>query len=376
MYVLLNHGQMIADGVRSRAYERALRQRVTPGAVVVDIGTGTGVFAVLACRFGARRVYAIEADDTIALAQEVAVAAGCADRIEFLQNWSNAVQLPERADLIVSDLRGALPLFRNHLPTIIDARRRFLAPDGALIPEQDVLWAAIIESEALYHSCTLPWTDNCHNLDLRAALPIVRNSFHHGPVGPEQLLAPPERWATLDYRTVETSDVEGELRWQVTRSGTAHGLLLWFDAVLAPGIGFCNRPGTAQPTTIYGSGFLPWSEPVNVAVGDTIVVQLSARLVGGEYIWRWDSQIEKMSFRQSTFYGMPLSLERLRRQAADSVPSLGEEGKIDRFILEQMDGQLTLEAIARRLAQHFPGRFDRLQDSLARVGELAQKYGQ
>ena len=60
MYSIADYGAMIADDVRMGAFVRALRQAIKPGAVVIDIGTGTGIFALLACRFGARRVYAIE----------------------------------------------------------------------------------------------------------------------------------------------------------------------------------------------------------------------------------------------------------------------------------------------------------------------------
>jgi Ribosomal protein L11 methyltransferase (PrmA) len=62
---LFGYGRMIADIGRTAAYADALRRHVTPESVVVDIGTGTGVFALLAARLGARKVYAIEADDAI-----------------------------------------------------------------------------------------------------------------------------------------------------------------------------------------------------------------------------------------------------------------------------------------------------------------------
>jgi SAM-dependent methyltransferase len=124
MYSIADYGAMIADEVRMDAFVRALRQAVKPGAVVIDIGTGTGIFALLACRFGARRVYAIEPSDAIQVAREIAAANGCADRIEFIQAMSTQVTLSERADVIISDLGGVLPWFQQHIPSISLAWRR------------------------------------------------------------------------------------------------------------------------------------------------------------------------------------------------------------------------------------------------------------
>ena len=143
-YTVADYGAMIVDPVRMDRYVRALEQAIKPGGIVIDIGTGTGIFALLACRLGARRVYAIEPEDVIQVAREIAAANGCADRIEFVQAMSTRVTLPERADVIVSDLTGALPWFAHHIPSIIDARRRLLAPGGVLIPRRDAAWAAIV----------------------------------------------------------------------------------------------------------------------------------------------------------------------------------------------------------------------------------------
>ena len=90
---------MIADHVRMAAYEQALRRTVRPDSVVVDIGTGTGIFSLLACQFGARKVYAIEPDSAIEVAREIAAANGYQDRITFIQDLSTAVTLPEGADV-------------------------------------------------------------------------------------------------------------------------------------------------------------------------------------------------------------------------------------------------------------------------------------
>src|SRR5947209_15717175 len=120
MYSLEGYGKMAADRIRTSAYLTALAKTVKPGSVVVDLGCGPGLFALHACRLGAARVYAIEPSDSIQIARDLAHANGFASRIEFIQELSTHVALPERADLIVADLRGLLPLYCSSLSSMID----------------------------------------------------------------------------------------------------------------------------------------------------------------------------------------------------------------------------------------------------------------
>src|ERR1044071_9186116 len=101
MYRLREYGQMIADFGRTAAYAKALERRVTPESVVVDIGTGTGIFALLAARLGARKVYAIDPSDAIEYGRRIAAANGLSERVDFIQGLSTDIQLPEKADVIV-----------------------------------------------------------------------------------------------------------------------------------------------------------------------------------------------------------------------------------------------------------------------------------
>jgi type I protein arginine methyltransferase len=167
MYTISQYGNMYMNKARMDAYALVLRKTVTPNSVVLDIGAGTGIFALLACRYGARRVYAIEPGDAINLVQEMAAGNGYSDRLVCIQRLSTKVVLPETADLIISDLGGLLPLFGRHIPTIIDARERFLAPGGALIAQQDYLRAAVIEASEQYGNLTKPWSETLCRLASR-----------------------------------------------------------------------------------------------------------------------------------------------------------------------------------------------------------------
>src|SRR5258706_609933 len=169
MYDIYDHGRMIADRVRGDAYARAIAATVRPGDVVVDLGTGTGVLAVLACRAGARRVYAIEPAGIIEVAREIAAANGCLDRIELLQSDARAIKLAEKANVVIADLRGTIPFFTASLAVLIDARNRFLAEGGALIPQKDIMAAALVESPDAYAVHDQPWASPWEGIDLTPA---------------------------------------------------------------------------------------------------------------------------------------------------------------------------------------------------------------
>jgi len=380
MYSISSYGSMIADRGRMDAYVKALRQAIKPESVVIDIGTGTGIFALLACQFGAKKVYAIEPSDAIQVAKEIAKANGYADKIEFIQKISTQVILPELADVIISDIRGMLPLFQTHIPAIVDARNRLLAPGGILIPQCDRLGVAVVEAKHLYSRIVDVWENNIYGLNMTAARQVVINNFGKGWVAPGQLLTSTKCWGILDYNTVENPDIQAELDWTVVRGGTAHGISIWFDATLAEGIGFSTAPG--MPELVYGNGFLPLLKPVLLETGDEINVSLQANLVGDDYVWRWDSKVFaqgdrtkiKANFKQSTFFALPLSPVQLRKTSAKYIPTLNDEGKIDRLILELLDTGTELGTISNKLLEQFPNYFGSWQDALTRVGNLSQKY--
>lgn len=380
MYNILNYGSMVSDPVRMNAYADALRRVVTPNSVVLDIGTGPGFFAILACQLGARRVVAIEPDNVVEIARRVAAANHCADKIEFIQDLSFNVSLAERADVIVSDLRGVLPWFQKHLPAIIDARERLLAPGGTLIPAQDVVWAALVESAEMYSSYQDPWFLKPQGIDLAAASQFAVNLWKKGSeVSPSQFLAEPQLCATLDYASLKDVNVSSTMVWTVARPGTAHGMVIWFDTVLSSGIEFSNHPASTR--LIYGNFFSPFSTPIELSAGETVTVDLRATLPGDDYVWIWKTTVStgdparvRAEWNQSTFFAAPLSPEQLATRSENYTAHLSEEGLIDRAVLDWMDGKRTSGQISELLREKFPSRFATLHDALAKVAELAFRY--
>ena len=377
MYLLRDFGEMIADRERFAAYSKAIHGAVQPGDSVLEIGCGPGVLALLACHAGARKVYAVDSEEIVHFARELAVANGLQERVEFIQTDSRKLQLPERVDVIISDIRGSLPLFGHAIASLEDARQRLLAPGGRLIPQRDTLKAAVIEAAEVYSKLISPWRELVPSLDLSPSLSLLLNGSYSNHFKPEQLLTSPQTWAVLDYSVSAKSCQAANLDFSVDRDGTAHGICLWFEAELLPGIGYSSGPDSSK--TIYGQVFLPWLQAVSLQQGQTICVSLQANLVGDDYVWRWESKINRpgqspLHFRQSTFQAANFTPEALRRRSADFVPSLSPEGLADRWLLQAMDGKKPLQQMAQAAAERFPSLFPRWEDALHRAAELARQF--
>jgi protein arginine N-methyltransferase 1 len=260
-------------------------------------------------------VYAIEPGDCIQIARDLAEANGFSGRIEFIQELSTKVTLPERADVIVADLRGILPLYGASLPSMIDARERFLAPGGALIPQADRLWGTVIEASESYRRGVLAWEPAMSGFDSLPVTNMAANSIYKIRTRPDEYLAAPCELVSIDYRVTTSPSYSSIADWNVLRAGTAHGIAIWFDAELTDGVGFSNNP--ERPELLYGTAFFPFREPLTVSAGDQISSHMRADVVGDDYVWRWNSSLNgKLQFEQSTFFGMPVSTGSLQRRSS------------------------------------------------------------
>lgn len=354
------------------AYAKALRHAVTPGCTVIDIGAGPGAFSILACKYGAGRVIAIDPDDSIELLPEIAAANGCADRITVFKGLSTDYTPSTKADVIVSDIRGILPLFEGHIAAIADARKRLLAPGGSLIPQRDSLRVAVARTDEHYRPYEQPWIANKLGVDLSAGHRFAVNTFSKVNLAPADLLSRAETLAVLDYKRVTDPAVVADFDLVVEESGVAHGLLLWFDSELADGIGFSNAPG--QPRQIYGQTLFPFERAVEVAAGDHVAGEFGARLIDGTYLWTWRTKIGELEFHQSSFLAKVLAQDKLRAKAGTFSPPARTTYDVDRYCLSQFDGCRTLQAIAEEAMLKFPDEFRDVSAALNHVTRLAGRY--
>lgn len=154
---------MVLDSPRHELYARALRRVLGPGGsaeggVVLDIGAGTGFFAMLAVQAGASRVIACERDPEVArAASEIIALNGFSDRISLLPIDSRELalgdDLPEAADVLLWDNLANNFLGAGCASTLADAKSRLIKPGAPVVPGRAEMLAAIVSDlEAPEHS--------------------------------------------------------------------------------------------------------------------------------------------------------------------------------------------------------------------------------
>ncbi|HWT96573.1 MAG TPA: tetratricopeptide repeat protein, partial [Terriglobales bacterium] len=144
------HIPMINDVERNDAYDAALRRAVKPGDVVLEIGTGSGLVAMMAARAGAAKVVTCEVLPALADAARDTIAQnGYADRITVVSKKSTQLELgsdlPQKADIFVSELLNIGMLAPNMLQILTHARRNLVKPEGAIIPAAARIHAVLLE---------------------------------------------------------------------------------------------------------------------------------------------------------------------------------------------------------------------------------------
>lgn len=380
-YTARDYASMLGDPTRMAAYTTALQQTITPDTTVLDLGCGSGYFTVLAAKLGAKHVFAIEPNKAITLAKELARENGVMDRITFFQKFSDEISLPEQVDIVVSDLRGILPQHQGNIEGIIDARNNFLKPGGILMPYRDHLWCAPARDPEVHNSAVRPWNaSDCTLLKMTSLSKYLIHGHHSRSIPEDGLVSEAKLWGTIDYATDTKLDHRNTLSWTIETPNTAHGIYLWFDSLLLPGVSYNYGPGIK--VVVYGAVFFPWPEELHLEAGDHLAIDLSVHLGSEGYEWTWISHYTPHSkgkpalrWSQSTFLDEEgPSKSDFTAYSPDHQTRLGKRGKIALSALKMMEQNLRNDEIANALATEFPEAKKSSASWLKFIAELAITY--
>ena len=377
--VVNEHRTYLSDPIRGACYERAIAEVVQPGDVVVDLGCGTGILGLLACRAGAARVYAIEQTSLIGLAREISRRNGVSDRMTFLRGCSLQIELPERVDVVLADQMGPFGIDAGILDYFGDARVRFLKPGGTSIPSELELSVAPIESQEISDDVQF-WESSPLGFDLRSVQGLAINSGYYLTVTSDNVLGEPVVLGSMDPSAPLDPTFVARGSSIVQRPGVLHGLGTWFKAQLSPSVVMSNSP-LASDRISRSNLFYPVGKPVQVEPGDRVDIEV--RIALNVFIVSWDVTVwaagsqngsPKSSFRHSTFEGLMLSREDMNRTRPDSRPQLDRRGLARRTVLNLCDGSRTLAEIEVELRSAHPTLFPTQAEASSFASEVVTRY--
>lgn len=257
---------MLSDKVRMQAYREAIFKVVKPGDVVVDLGAGTGILSIWAVQAGASKVYAIEKTNAIELAKEIARANHCLDKIEFINKNSSDVELPEKANVLISETLGSFGIDENTLKFTIDARQRFLLEDGVMLPQSLDLFVAAVEDAEVYEK--IDFWRHIPDIDFSPAFDVFSKKIMVESVNAKGLLSNTASIGHIDFMTVLENQFEARQYIPIIHAGSIHGVAGWFTVKLCDGIEINTAPD--KEITHWKQAFFPFQKPVRVIVGDVM----------------------------------------------------------------------------------------------------------
>lgn len=227
------HLPMINDEERNEAYQRALERNVKPEDLVLEIGTGSGLVAMMAARAGAQQVVTCEVlPEIAAIAKDVISSNGYGDRINVVVKKSTQLrvgeELPEKADVFVSELINVGLLAPNMISVIRHARENLVKPDARIIPQAAQVYGALLQCD---HLARINPVGEIAGFDM-SPMDRVRSPGYAQidlAADPHQRLSDDFAAFTFDFRTDLAEAARHTLEVMATVPGLCHGVAFWFD---------------------------------------------------------------------------------------------------------------------------------------------------
>lgn len=285
---LPTHHALLTDVPRVMAYAQAIGRHCRD-RVVVEVGCGSGILSIFAAQAGARRVIAIEEMEIADLAAAMFDANRCGDVVELRRANSRDVELDVRADVIVHEIFGVDPFEENLLPSIVDARRRFLKPGGRLLPHRVEVFCLGVEVpepmgaqrrmleqarqlEGLYGLDFGPYLEVLNQMDGNR-WSGQRPTMHDDEPFRPRVLTEPCRLMDLDLQAEDGGVAEAlaqmaSAHLKVRERGCLNGLNLYFEAHLDESTRLSTSP--FAPLTTWGRHVRGVHRPLGVEPGQRV----------------------------------------------------------------------------------------------------------
>ncbi|XP_047645439.1 protein arginine N-methyltransferase 7 isoform X4 [Phacochoerus africanus] len=158
-----SYADMLHDKDRNMKYYQGIRAAVSrvkdrgQKALVLDIGTGTGLLSMMAVTAGADFCYAVEVFKPMAdAAVKIVEKNGFSDKIKVINKHSTEVtigsdgDMPCRANILITELFDTELIGEGALPSYEHAHRHLVQENCEAVPHRATVYAQLVESRKMW----------------------------------------------------------------------------------------------------------------------------------------------------------------------------------------------------------------------------------
>jgi protein arginine N-methyltransferase 7 len=270
------HFAMMNDVERNAAFEAAIESVVRPGSLVLDIGAGSGLLALMAARAGADRVVTCEAVPQVAaVAQEIVADNGLTDRIQVVAKPSYdlrvGIELPRPADVLTTETVDCGLLGEGIVPTVEHARGHLLGPDAVVVPRRGAVLAQLVQSPELHRMNAVELVSGFDLSEFNQLATAEYFSFRLRTV-PHSRLSEPVELFSFDFEQGPLAPERRSVRVEPVAGGHCHAVVFWFSLDLVPGIVLSNGPDNSASHWRQAVQCLPAPLPVRAGQPVNLIV--------------------------------------------------------------------------------------------------------
>lgn len=308
------------DPVKYHQYEEAIFCAVSDlqdveNLIICVAGAGRGPLVARALNALQRakkdaKIYAVEKNPNAYVTLQRRKAADWGDKVTLVYGDMRALEVPEQADILVSELLGSFG--DNELsPECLDGAVRFLKPTGISIPCSYTAHLAPLSSAKLYNEARSGATASGSPAGLETPYVVMLQAVNilsgdgpgvSGACGPRiqecWSFEHPRKDALLDERGLPFSNSHNvrsaRLKFHIPHAGVMHGLAGYFEAVLYGTIGLSIHPErkdhVSKDMLSWFPLFFPFREPLYLPSNSELHVTIW-RLTNTRQVWyEWHAE--------------------------------------------------------------------------------------
>ncbi len=271
------HIEMMNDKSRNDAYFKAIKLAVSKHDIVLDIGTGSGLLSMMAAEAGAKRVITCENSKSISkIADQIISHNGYNDKIKVINKKSTdlivGTDLPEKADLVISEILSSEFVGEGVQSTILDANNRLKKSNGKMIPEAgDIRIALLGETPEISEIVSV---SNVDRFDLTKFNSVIGNKFNIKFKEKPNFLSDTKIAFKINLSgSKKIIEEEKIITFTASKSGFCIGLVQWLSINIYGNIKYENYPG--ETASHWVTPIYLFDRPVKLEMGEKIQIKAS-----------------------------------------------------------------------------------------------------